>query len=299
MAKLPAISNCAKLGAVHLRVTDIAKASTLWLDVIGLTIVGKGENRLDLGVGDRTLITLHGRAQRPAFEKQVGLFHLALELPSRLELARVASRLRRAGRPWGGQDHLLTLSIYSHDSDGNGIEFYVSTPERATLRIVDGHPSFTTLDGASHSGVAPLELRELMTELEQHGDGDGHPPPETKVSHIHMRSNDPERTIKFYTDIIGFRPHIASSSFGMFDCGTEANTHMIAFNSWGGRDLAQPSAHSAGLAGFAIELPSPELEIMRNRLAEMDAADWYPILAFDDPDGNSVIFVPSPRVSTE
>ena len=293
MAKLPAISNCAKLGTVHLRVTDIAEASKLWLDVVGLAITGKGENRLDIGVADRTLITLHGHAQRPAFEKKVGLFHFALKLPSRLDLARVASRLRRAGLRWEGEDHLLNQSLYSRDSDGNGIEFYVSTSDRGALHIVDGRPHFTTLDGALHPGVAQLDVRELMTELDQHGDGDGRLPAETNVGHIHMRSNNPERTIKFYTDVIGFRPHIASTSFGMFDCGTEINTHMIAFNSWGGSNLAPRSTHGAGLAGFTVQLPSPELEIMRDRLAEMGATDWYPILIFDDPDGNSIFFVPS------
>jgi catechol 2,3-dioxygenase len=53
----------------------------------------------------------------------VGLYHFALNYPTRLDLARALRRLVDAGYPIdGSSDHTSHLAIYLHDPDGNGIE---------------------------------------------------------------------------------------------------------------------------------------------------------------------------------
>ena len=288
-----ALSDSTKLGPVHLRVTDADRTAQLWTRLVGLRIVDRGEGRLDLGLEGDTLITLHNDAHAPAQRRATGLFHLALELPSRLELARAAGRLLDGGHPCGGQDHLVNESIYFSDRDGIAIELSVSTPERARIVIVDGRPYFQTQGGAPHSGIAPLDMRRLLNELTEHGPGAGTLPPGTVVGHVHLRSNTPEATMRFYTERIGFTPHIASAAFGMFDGGTAARPHIVAFNDWGGRDLPKPSDASAGLQSFTIELPAAELDALGPALAATTPTIWDGgSLAFSDPDGNRVFLRP-------
>ena len=296
MLTAQALSDSTSLGPVHLRVTNADKTAQLWTQVVGMQIVARGKGRLDLGLEGDTLITLHNDASAPAQGRAAGLFHLALELPSRLELARATRRLLDVGYPCAGQDHLVNESVYFSDRDGINFELSVSTPERARIVIVDGHPYFQTQDGVSHSGIAPLDMRRLLNEAAEHGPGSGTLPPGTMVGHLHMRSNTPEATMRFYTERIGFKPHIASAAFGMFDGGTAARPHIVAFNNWGGRNLPKPLRSSAGLRSFTIELPAAELDALGPALAATTTTTWDGTsLAFSDPDGNGVSLRPVQR----
>lgn len=78
---------------------------------------------------------------------RVGLYHLAWEVDTLGELARIAERLHALGALVGASDHATTKALYAHDPDG--IEFEVSwlvpaselTPEvlsaRAEIRPLD------------------------------------------------------------------------------------------------------------------------------------------------------------------
>ncbi len=81
-------------------------------------------------------------------------------------------------------------------------------------------------------------------------------PADTFLGHMHMRSNAPETALAFYTGVLGFMPHIASAAMNFFDCGTARRRHMVAFNTWGGRNLPKAPRDAAGLDGFTIELSS-------------------------------------------
>ena len=80
--------------------------------------------------------------------------------------------------------------------------------------------------------------------------------------------------MRFYTERIGFKPHIASPAFGMFDGGTATRPHIVAFNNWGGGNLPKPSASSAGLQSFTIELPAAELDALGPSLAATTTTTW-------------------------
>lgn len=53
----------------------------------------------------------------------VGLYHIAWEVDTLDELARLADRLRQAGALAGASDHGTTKALYAHDPDG--LEFEV------------------------------------------------------------------------------------------------------------------------------------------------------------------------------
>ena len=65
-----------------------------------------------------------GAAASPAGRGSVGLYHLAWEVDTLGELARVAEALQDAGALVGASDHGTTKALYAHDPDG--IEFEVS-----------------------------------------------------------------------------------------------------------------------------------------------------------------------------
>ena len=77
----------------------------------------------------------------------VGLYHLAWEVDTLGELARLQARLAEAGALVGASDHSSTKSLYAHDPDG--LEFEVCWVLPASLldeRVEAGKSSIRPLD---------------------------------------------------------------------------------------------------------------------------------------------------------
>lgn len=77
----------------------------------------------------------------------VGLYHLAWEVDTLGELARISAELRRLGALVGASDHSTTKSLYAHDPDG--LEFEVCWIVPAALlteEVVAGRASIRPLD---------------------------------------------------------------------------------------------------------------------------------------------------------
>ena len=64
-----------------------------------------------------------GAAPSEAGRRTVGLYHLAWEVDTLAELARVRDALQRAGALVGASDHVTTKALYAQDPDG--LEFEV------------------------------------------------------------------------------------------------------------------------------------------------------------------------------
>jgi catechol-2,3-dioxygenase len=99
-----------------------------------------GENHHDLG-----LFEVGASAARPG-RGSVGLYHLAWEVPSIEELARVAEALRTERSLTGASDHGVSKSLYGRDPDG--IEFEVM------WRV----PRSSWGDEADEAVIRPLDL---------------------------------------------------------------------------------------------------------------------------------------------
>jgi catechol-2,3-dioxygenase len=56
--------------------------------------------------------------------KTTGLYHFALLLPTRFDLARIVQHFANSGLRFGSSDHLVSEALYLSDPDGNGIEIY-------------------------------------------------------------------------------------------------------------------------------------------------------------------------------
>src|SRR3989440_10476194 len=75
------------VGAVELGVTDGDRALRFYRDYVGLTPLASMGSEIRLGAAGRELVVLHPDAERPVVPRRSGLYHLAIAVPDRRELA--------------------------------------------------------------------------------------------------------------------------------------------------------------------------------------------------------------------
>lgn len=282
-----------RIGTVTLRVTDRPRALRFWHEVVGLAILSQ-DDPAALGCGGRPLVYLQPGATTPMPEMALGLFHVALQVPTRADLARCATRLAASGHRHSGQDHLISESLYVADPDGNKIEITWLTPGRGTLRVVDSRIEGTTADGRPHSALEPLDLAALRNTLAPGDRGDPALPPDTFIGHVHFRSRDLARSLAFYTEGVDLVPHLVAPLARFSDAGTQRHPHMVALNTWAGERLEPAEPGQAGLAEFTIEMAGAKDAAARLDARGAPRAQGGPGFRFLDPDGNAVRLVPLP-----
>ena len=244
------------LGPVHIAVTDRDKALAIWQDVVGLDLIEEAGNALTLGAGGKPLIVLETGALRPVVPRTIGLYHVAIHVPTRADLAQLAVRALRRNVRISPTDHLVSEAIYLWDLDGNGIEITFETPWRGSLGDPDkGQTYAVTSGGKPHSGREPIDMDGLLGELGPAPVLVPRMPEGTRIGHVHVHVNDLHRAMDFYRDVIGFAGFLLITSFGMGDVGLDYMPHTIAFNVWSGPNAGLPQAGSAGLRWFTISVP--------------------------------------------
>jgi len=283
-----------RLGSARYLVQDVGAAVAVWRDLIGLQVQSRDAQGARLGLGGREMVRLTAGATAPAPARALGLFHLAVHVPRRADLAQVAQRMRTNGRRHSGQDHLMSIALYCDDADGNGIEIAFDTPGRGRIEVAtDGSFRAETDDGAPHTLLEPLNIDALVAELPSDAGAGGGLPDGAFLGHIHFRTNARAAMFAFYTKVIGLRPNINSPAMKFCDTGVPSRNHMVAFNMWGGAGLPVRDRGAAGLASYALMLPDAQaLYALRGRLeaAGAVAADEDDGLACRDPEGNLVRF---------
>jgi catechol-2,3-dioxygenase len=105
------------------------------------------------GLGDRLAASTAGR-------QQVGLYHLAWEVPTLADLADHQRRLLEAGALIGASDHSTTKALYARDPDG--LEFEVSW---IVPRELLDEP------GGAEPTIAPLDLDREIARYGAHTRG--------------------------------------------------------------------------------------------------------------------------------
>jgi len=247
-------------GAVHLDVTDGARALSFWHDIVGLSMLESTREELRLGAGGRELVILHPGAEKGVAPGHSGLYHLAIHLPDETELARVIWRLIVAGYPQAPTDHTMSKSTYLNDPDGLGLELVLETPERlGSWRNEAGALQLIDSEGKPHSIAEPLDVNKVLAHLPDRGFDQPLLPPGTKIGHLHLHVSDLGAALHFYRDLIGFREHIHSPELGFADLSAGGPfPHRLALNVWAGAGARQPEAGSAGLRRLNIVLTGKE-----------------------------------------
>ncbi len=277
MTELPAET---RLGAIRLRVGDVDRARHFYESAIGLRTLGVTDGLATLGVEDgRPFLELESAPAAPPRPRgTTGLFHLAVLVPTRADLARALRRLVGAGgRLEGASDHLVSEALYLSDPEGNGIELYRDRPREEWPRTGE----------SIQMATLPLDLDDLLTE---NGADEAAMPPGTTLGHVHLQVSDLESAEPFWVDALGFElmarmpPHAAFVAAGGYH-------HHVGLNTWAGIGAPPPPEGARGLARFEVVLPGEgQLEAAAERLARVSDVERTAEGALArDPSGNAVL----------
>ena len=183
------------LGPVHLTVADLDRWVGFYRDAVGLELLGRDDGTASFGAGGRELVVgVEEPGARPAVG-YTGLYHVALLLPQRADLARWLAHAGRDRVPLTGlSDHFVSEAIYLTDPDGHGIEIYWDRPREHWEGQVEAR--MTTL---------PLDVNDLLGEIEDPAnDRFEGLPAGTIVGHVHLKVASIDETEAFYRDVLGF-----------------------------------------------------------------------------------------------
>lgn len=251
------------VGEVKLRVEDLERSLAFYKNILGFEVLRKTENSAELTADGLTrLISLVQPAEIvPKTGRRAGLYHFAVLLPNRSDLARLVTHFLVKGIRFAASDHLVSEALYLEDPDGNGIEIY-SDRDPATWRWYGDIVAMDTI---------PLNLDDLMKEPEAAQPWQG-VPKDTIVGHIHLHVSHLKEAEKFYTDGLGFDIVSRMGDSALF-MSTNRYHHHIAVNVWNGVGAPPTPPNMVGLEHFTIVLPDEDkLEEVKLNLQAIDAS---------------------------
>jgi catechol 2,3-dioxygenase len=284
MAENGSIDPATTMGPVRLTVADRDRARDFYRDAIGLSDVKFGPNNgtVRLGVEDESVVELVGDpSAEPRPQGTSGLFHMAILVPSRADLARALQRVANSGwRLSGASDHLVSEALYLRDPEGNGIELYSDRPR----------DQWQVRDGAIQMSTLPLDLDSLLGELHKE-DATAAMPAGTRMGHVHLNVGDLTAAEAFYSGALGFDVTVRGYPGALF-VSAGGYHHHLGLNTWAGENAPPPPPGSRGLRHFEIRLPgAAQLAAEEDRLRE---AGFEPRrensrVFVTDPSGNGVV----------
>jgi catechol 2,3-dioxygenase len=231
--------------------------------------------------GGPVLVELEGRPDAPERPRRsTGLFHLAVLVPCRPELARALRRVLEAGASFtGASDHLVSEALYLDDPEGNGIEIYRDRP-RGEWSMEGGELRMATL---------PLDVEGVVGEMP--AGPDGGMPRETRMGHVHLQVRDIPEAEAFWSGVVGFEPTVRSYPGALF-VSAGGYHHHVGLNTWGTAGAPPPPEGARGLASLEVVVPgAAEVDRIeeRARAAGADAERDGGGLRLRDPSGNRVL----------
>ena len=267
------IADATHMGPVELSVSDLERSLDYWQNTVGLGLLSRDDGRASLGAGSRELIRFVEEPGARSARGYAGLYHVALLVPERRDLARWLAHAGQAQIGLEGlSDHAVSEAIYLRDPDEHGIEIYADRPrEQWEGRVRD---VMTTV---------PLDVDSLFSELDE-------PrvelPDGTVVGHTHLCVADVGDTVHFYRDELGFEVMAQLGPMAAF-LAAGGYHHHIGANTWESRDRPKAPAGTARLLEATILVPDgEELERVAARL-EVDVEDGG--ITVEDPSGNPLL----------
>jgi catechol 2,3-dioxygenase len=270
------------VGAVHLTVADLDRSLEYYGRAVGMTVLVRDGDSASLGAGERELLVLVEESGAQPAHGHTGLYHFALLLPERVDLAGWLAHAARDRVPLTGlSDHFVSEALYLSDPDGHGIEIYWDRPRE----VWEGQVSerMTTL---------PLDVDNLLGELQepQSAPFDGLPAA-TVMGHVHLKVARVPETIAFYREVLGFAlmaqlgPYAAFLSAGGYH-------HHLGANTWESAGASPPPLGAAALRHASIVLPEAaarDAVIERLEIAGLPLRAHEAGPMIDDPSGNTLL----------
>jgi catechol 2,3-dioxygenase len=272
-----------RMGPVHLGVADLDRSVAYYESAIGLREHERDGDRATLGAGDGDLLVLFEvPGARPA-RRHTGLYHFALLVPERVDLARfLAHAARDRVSLVGLSDHFVSEAIYLSDPDEHGIEVYWDRPRDVWEGRVG--QTLTTL---------PLDVDDVLREVGDpaRADFDGLAAG-TVMGHVHLRVADVPAAVGFYRDALGFALMAQLGQQAAF-LGAGGYHHHIGANAWESAGATPAPAGTATLRQMTIVLPDDgalDSAVARLRDAGVEPQTEPGGARVHDPSGNPVAF---------
>ena len=276
-ATLPAAT---RPGAVHLKVADLERTGAFYSGPIGLLERSRSADEIRVGTATEDLFVLHARPGARRVRGTTGLFHAAIRVPERRDLALALRRLLDSGtRVEGFADHDVSEAIYLADPEGNGIEIYRDRPPTTWVREA----------GGLRMGTHPLDVEGLLAEAR--GEPASSAPAGTTIGHVHLHVRELAEAEAFWSGTFGFdvtARYPAQASF----LSAGGYHHHLGANVWAGVGAPAAPEDARGLLFFEWVVPEGEAAGLRERLSSFARGN----ARFADPSGNRFEVVEKPSL---
>ena len=264
---------------VSLNVRDLAGQTAFYHQLLGLEILIQSENQVLLGAGGKPLVRLIKTDDISNPKQSYGLYHMALLLPTREDLANVFKHLLDLKIPLiGGADHGYSEAIYLEDLEGNGIELYRDKPVTVWDIREDGRIIGVTEE------LSAQDIYELGQELDPFVIASG-----TRMGHVHLSVKNSRESSTFYQDSLGLEdkftiPHASWIASGDYH-------HHLAVNEWDGKNLAPREQGMAGLAYYVVEVENKEelLKVFAQSQTGKTTTQWISSAEFSLTDQDGIV----------
>lgn len=265
------------LAEAVLNVKDLARQTAFYTQILGLEMLSQSEEEVLLGAGGKPLVHLIQTVRTEAVKASYGLYHMAILLPSREDLADVFKHMAELKVPFvGAADHGYSEALYLEDPEGNGIELYRDKPVEEWDIREDGRIIGVTEE------LSAQEIYEMGRKVEPFRIAS-----DTRMGHIHLSVSDSQVASAFYQVVLDLSDKFTVPSASWIASGDYH--HHLAVNEWGGKHLAKREAQLPGLAYYVVQVEKKEdLVAIAERAKEQEApVTWLTSgeLEFTDPDG--------------
>lgn len=281
-----------QIGHAHLQVSDLPQALHFYNSLVGFKEISRnGETAVLSATGKfpaHILLTARADA-KPKPPRTTGLYHTAIRFPNRWELARVFRRLIEHGWPFQGfADHIVSEALYLADPDNNGVELYTDRSRE----------QWRWRNGTVEMATDPLNVEDLLRELEKDSTPWEGVHPDTDIGHVHLHVADLQKAEAFYHGVLGF--DITQRSYpGALFISAGGYHHHVGLNIWAGKGAPPPPPNAVGLLAFSIRVPDLDtFQILQERLnavgfsfEDRSAAVGQATIFTRDQDGNGVEIV--------
>ena len=251
-----------QIGKIYYNVSNLERASFFFEEGLGMQVLEKADSSITLGtIGDQPLLVLQQVNNPAPRKKTTGLFHIAIRLPSREDLARLIYHLSNNQVEMAGvADHGVSESLYLTGPDDIGLELTCDRDIAEWPMDEEGHFDMGTED---------LDLDSLILSIQGKNKKWTGLPADTTIGHVHLRVSELEKTAKFYTTL-GFEITQEYGEQALFFASGDYH-HHIGANTWESAGADPLPDDSAGLGLFEIVLPDQKsLENLVNNLDEAE-----------------------------
>lgn len=270
------------IGTVYLTVADLERSIHYYQHNIGLKLHRKENFVAALGVGGTDLLVLQEQKEARHVQGVTGLYHFAILVPTRHDLARTLRHLIESETPLGGfADHAVSEAIYLNDPDGHGIEIYRDRPQEEWPRL-NNQIQMTT---------AQLNIPELMDLVLNDkepwtGLAEG-----TIMGHIHLHVSDLQQAVTFYRQILGMDLVTYYGNSAAF-VSYNGYHHHVGLNTWAGVGAPPAPDDAARLRWWQLRLPDMALLLP---IVQRAQANHWPVQGegnaffIQDPSQNTIV----------